>query len=252
MLHGDILRGVALALAEQTAVRASRALTAAGIEHVFLKGLPVALTLRPERGFRDVDVLVAWRDMPLARRVLLADGFRLGKGQSTLHSAALGSPVRASPDLDLQGWLGYPLLPRGGFGALLRSARWVKAGDGSIPVPSELDLGCMAALYAVRDRFRPETRATLDDLKKVADEHGADVLALRARELGLERYLELALDPLYHPWAARLRALDARFPKLLSALPALLASGWRGLASFLVAAALLAAEHALRRLRPAD
>jgi hypothetical protein len=252
MLHGDILRGVAMALAEQTALRASRALTAAGIPHVFLKGLPVALTLRQDRGFRDVDLLVSWRDFPLARRALLAEGFREGKGQRTLHSSALGSPLRASPDLDLQAWLGYPLLPRGGIEALLHGARWVKAGDGSIPVPSELDLGCMAALYAVRDRFRPEAAPLLDDLRRCIELHGTDVLVLRARELGLARYLEVALDPLYHPWAGRLRRFDARFPKVLSALPALLADGWRGLASFLVAAALLAFEHVARRFLPRD
>ncbi|MCS6901602.1 MAG: nucleotidyltransferase family protein [Myxococcales bacterium] len=252
MVHGDILRGVAMALAEQTALRASQALTAVGIPHIFLKGLPVALTLRAERGFRDVDLLVAWRDFPLARRVLIAEGFREGKGQHTLHSSALGSPLRASPDLDLQAWLGYPLLPRGGMEALLQGARWVKAGDGSIPVPSELDLGCMAALYAVRERFRPEAAPLLEDLQHCIALHGADVLALRARELGLTRYLEVAMDPIYHPWAGRLRYLDARFPRVLSALPALLADGWRGLVSFLVAAALLAFEHVARKFLPRD
>lgn len=250
MLHGDILRGVAMALAEQSALRASRALAAAGIEHVFIKGLAVALTLRSDRGFRDVDLLVSWRDFPQARRVLVAEGFREGKGQRTLHSSAMGAPLRASPDLDLQAWLGYPLLPRGGFGALLRGARWIKAGDGSIPVPSELDLGCMAALYAVRERFRPEAAPLLEDLRRCVALHGADALMLRARELGLTRYVEVALDPLYHPWADRLRRLDARFPRALSALPALLADGWRGLASFLVAAALLAFEHLARRALP--
>jgi hypothetical protein len=250
MLHGDILRGVALALAEQTALRASRALAAAGIEHVFLKGLPVALTLRPERGFRDVDLLVSWRDFPLARRVLVAEGFREGKGLRTSHSSAMGSPLRAAPDLDLQAWLGYPLLPRGGFRALLQGARWVPCADGSIPVPSELDLGCMAALYAVRDRLRPEAAHLLADLRRCVALHGADVLAARGRELGLERYVQVALEPETHPWAARLRGLDARHPRLLSALPALLADGWRGLGSFLLTAAILAVEHAARRFLP--
>lgn len=239
-----------MALAEQTALRASRVLSAAGIEHVFIKGLAVALTLRADRGFRDVDLLVSWRDFPLARRILLAEGFREGKGQRTLHSSAMGSPLRASPDLDLQAWLGYPLLPRGGFEALCRGARWVKAGDGSIPVPSELDLGCMAALYAVRDRFRPEAAPLLEDLRRCSELYGADVLALRARELGLSRYMEVAQDPLYHPWAGRLKRLDARFPRLLSAFPALLADGWRGLASFCLAALLLAFEHLARRSLP--
>lgn len=247
MFPSDILRGVAMALAEQTAMRASRALTAAGVEHVFIKGVAIALSGRPDRGFRDIDLLVDWRDFPLARRALLAEGFRAGKGQSTSHSAAMGSPLRASPDLDLQGWLGYPLLPRGGFAALLRSARWVKAADGTIPVPGELDMACMAALYAVRDRLRPEAKNSLADLRVIERQHGADVLRLRARELGLSTYLDVALAPDTHPWAARLKSLDARFPKILSALPALLAGGLRGLASFVVAAALLAAEHLSRK-----
>jgi len=247
MLHGDILRGVALTLAEQTALRASRALAAAGIEHLFIKGLAVVHTVRPDRGFRDVDLLVRWRDFPAARRALRADGFREGKGQQTLHSSAMGSPVRASPDLDLQAWLGYPLLPRGGFEALLRGARWVKAGDGSIPVPCDLDIGCMAALYAVRERFRPEARPLLDDLNRVVALYGADVVALKARELGIERHVELALDPLYHPWVARLKALDAKFPKMLSALPALVTGGLRGFASFMIAAVLLGLGHLARR-----
>lgn len=250
MLHGDILRGVALALASQTALRASRALSAAGIDHVFIKGMAVVLTVRPERTFRDVDLLVSWRDFPQARRVLRADGFREGKGQRTLHSSAMGSPLRASPDLDLQAWLGYPLLPRGGFEALVRGARWVPVDDGSIPVPSELDIGCMAALYAVRERFRPEARPLLDDLNKVVSLYGADVVSLKARELGLARYVDVALDPLYHPWAGRLKSLDARFPRVLSALPALLADGWRGPVSFMIAALLLAMEHLARRSLP--
>lgn len=236
-----------MALAEQTALRASRALSAAGINHLFIKGIAVALTLREERGFRDVDLLVSWRDFPLARRVLVAEGFREGKGLQTLHSSAMGSPLRASPDLDLQAWLGYPLLPRGGFEALCEKARWTKIGDGSIPIPSELDLGCMAALYAVRDRFRPETAPSLEDLRRCADLYGADVLTLRARELGLTRYVEVAFDPIYHPWSHRLRRWDERFPRVLSALPAILADGWRGPASFLVAALLLALEHVTRR-----
>jgi len=247
MLPGDILRGVALSLAEQTALRASQTLSAAGIEHVIVKGLAVALTLRPERTFRDVDLIVSWADFWPARRLLREAGFRSSPGQTTLHSAALGSPLRASPDLDLQGWLGYPLLPRGGLVALLRDARWVPAGAGSIPVPGAIDLACLAALYAVRDRLRPETAPLIADLRRVLALHGAEPVEARARELGLERYVAMALDPIYHPWSARLRALDERYPRAMSALPAALAGGWRGLVSALIAVVLLAAEHAVRR-----
>lgn len=243
------MRGVALALAEQTALRASRALAAAGIEHVFIKGLPVALTLRPERGFRDVDLLVHWKLFPVARRVLIEAGFRAGnRHQLTLHSAALGSPLRAAPDLDLQAWLGYPLLPDGGLAALMHGVRWVKVGDGAIPVPRPADLACISALFAVRERLRPESKPLLDDLARGVSIHGADAIQTRARELGLARFTEVALDPLYNRWAIRVRNADARWPRAMSALPALLADRpWRAAASFLISAFLLAFEHLWRR-----
>ncbi len=249
MLPGDILRGVALSLAEQTALRASTVLSAAGIEHVVVKGLAVALTLRPERMFRDVDLIVSWRDFWPAQRLLREAGFRASPTQTTLHSAALGSPLRASPDLDLQGWLGYPLLPLGGLGALMRDARWVPAGKGSLPIPSTLDLGCLSALYAVRDRLRPETSALLDDLRRAVALHGQDVVEARARELGLARHVAMALDPIYHPWSIRLRDLDARYPRAMTALPAVLVGGWRGLVSVLIASVVAVLEHAARRLQ---
>jgi hypothetical protein len=252
---------VSLLAGQRTAVLACHALSGAGISHAVIKGLATALTLHHDplaRPFRDVDLYVAWPDLARARRALLASGFR-EVGLSNAHAAVLASPLAGAPDLDLHGWLGYPLVPRGGAQALLSRAVWLPVQGGRIAVAASLDLACLSALFAVRDRLGPSTSALLGDVRIAAEKHGRDALSARARELGLERVTRMAIEARIardrgdvSAWARRLDALDRRYPRVLTAATALLLDGGRGVPAFGLSAAILSAETVVRRARRGD
>lgn len=249
------------ALAERAASEASAALRAAGVAHVVIKGLACSHVLYDdplERPFRDVDLLVDWRSLPRARRGLAAGGLREAAQFRTTHTAMFRPRVPGGPDVDLQGWLGYPFLPRGGVAALCAGATVVSGrGGGRFPALGALDAGCVSALYAVRERLRPDASALLADVGRAVARVGEASLARRADELGLRAFVDVALCAIGLPRgpaaARRARAqpwLDRHAPRAMSALPALWAgSPPRALASFVSSALLLGAEHASRKAR---
>lgn len=249
------------ALAERAAAEASSALRAGGVAHVVIKGLAASHVLYDEpleRPFRDVDIFVGWGSLPRARRALEAGGLRESAELRSLHTSVFRPRVRGGPDVDLQGWLGYALLPRGGVAALCARATIIECrGGGRFPALDALDAGCVSALYAVRERLRPEAAALLTDVRRAAVLGGAGPLARRAIELGLGAFVDVALSALDlspDPAAARkaraLPWLDRRAPRAMSALPALLASpAPRALAAFASSALALGAEHVGRHLR---
>jgi hypothetical protein len=253
------------ALAERAAAEASAALRAGGVAHVVIKGLAASHVLYGdplERAFRDVDVFVGWGSLPRARRALAAAGLRESAELRSLHTSVFRPRVPGGPDVDLQGWLGYALLPRGGVAALCARAKVIEGrGGGRFPALDALDAGCVSALYAVRERLRPEARALLADVGRAAEIGGVGPLARRAADLGLGAFVDVALSALGlspDPAAARaaraLPWLDRRAPRAMSALPALLASpAPRALASFASSALVIGAEYAGRRAhRPGD
>jgi hypothetical protein len=248
------------ALAERAASEASAALGAAGVAHVVIKGLAASHVLYDdplERPFRDVDVFVGWRSLPRALGALAAAGMREVARSRSLHSVVFRPLVTGGPDVDLQGWLGYPLVPRGGVAALCARARTVAGRGGRFPALDALDAGCVSALYAVRERLRPEAAALLADVRRAHARGGEGPLRRRARELGLGAFVDVALAELglrsdAAPRGARraLPWLDRRVPKAMSALPALLARpAPRALASFASSSLVLGAEHAWRQAR---
>ncbi|MCU0684801.1 MAG: nucleotidyltransferase family protein [Polyangiaceae bacterium] len=249
------------AAAERAAVEASAALRAAGLAHVVIKGLAASLVLYDDplaRPFGDVDVFVAWRSLPAARRALVAAGLRESRQFRSLHTSMFRPRLPGGPDVDVQGWLGYALLPRGGLAALCARAVLVTScGGGSFPVLDALDAGCVSALYAVRERLRPGAGNLLADVGRAVAKAGPGPLVARADELGLRAFVEVALSELgvaAPPAAARyaraLPWLDRRLPRSMSALPALLASSpRRALASFAASALVLGVEHANRAAR---
>lgn len=249
------------ALAERAAAEASAALRAGGVAHVVIKGLAASHTLYDdplERPFRDVDLFVGWGSLPRARRALEAAGLGESAGLRSLHTSVFRPRAPGGPDIDVQGWLGYALLPRGGVAALCARATIIKArGGGRFPALDALDAGCVSALYAVRERLRPEAKSLLADVERATMLGGEGPLARRADELGLRAFVDVALSALGlspDPAAARraqaLPWLDRRAPRAMSALPALLAGpSPRALASFASSALVLGAEHAGRHLR---
>ncbi|HEU4532526.1 MAG TPA: nucleotidyltransferase family protein [Polyangiaceae bacterium] len=249
------------AAAERAAAEASAALRAAGVAHVVIKGLAASRVLYDDplaRPFNDVDVFVAWRSLPAACRALAAAGLRESAQFRSLHTAMFRPRLPGGPDVDVQGWLGYALLPRGGVAALCARARLVEGGGGGrFPVLDPLDAGCVSALYAVRERLRPGAATLLADVERAVGRAGAGALGARADELGLRAFVDVALSALGReaPPAAARRAralpwLDRRRPRGMTALPALLASPpRRALASFAASALVFGAEHAGRAAR---
>ena len=241
-------------LAEEVAFRASRALEGEGVRHLVVKGLAAAKLLRDdplERPFADVDVLVAWRDQRRAGRALARAGFARGP-IATTHSTVWAAPLRDAPDVDLQGWLGYALVPAGGFDALFSTRVALDTRKGDVPAASPLDLGIVSAIHAVRDRLRSGTRTLLDDVAQAERRFGEDALRRRSIELAVERIVAIAADAARGRIGIAARALrrgDAVAPRVFSAAPALLVDGAaRGAASFVTTASVLAIEHLARRI----
>lgn len=240
-----------LLVAERLAVRVTGALGQAGVPCFLLKGLAAARALYDDpldRPFGDIDVFVPWPRLRQARAVLRAAGL-----DETVYGSSHASVFRGrgfGPDVDLQGWVGFPLVPRGGFEAIARAVVPYPSPFGALPLPDAATLACVSALFAVRERLRPGASALLSDVAAGRARVGDAALRARAAELGLARVLAICVDALSghrSRWIDAIELLDALSPKVMSAAPALLVSpAWLASASFTLGAASLTRDYLLR------
>jgi hypothetical protein len=193
------LRAVALSLRlDHLAVRVSRALTAAGVEHALIKGATTVRWLYPEgRRYRDVDVLVRSSQLRMARNALVASGIANARhtrlGEVAQHSLQLTADTGAEIDLHVT----LPASPHPVDDELWLALRETlvatELGVGSVPV---LDIPgrCLVLAMHVLANGGAEGQA-LSDLRRAVD-------VVEDEVWGRARHLAEGLDLLPHLEAA--------------------------------------------------
>lgn len=203
-----------------SATRTSRALAAAGVRHVVVKGPALGLRLHGDAFLRpsaDVDVVTAPKDESRAATVLAALGLAREAEHGTLYwrrflgEAHFGPGDGRNAPVDLHLVLPHPSGRRRALAsAVLSRAVPQRVGSTTLPVPDPIDDLLLHAAYLAKSaaRFEPAGGAMLD-AAAAARRLGPDRLQearRRATSLGLSGALSLALDPGRAATRARLLA----------------------------------------------
>lgn len=194
-------------------LRLHRLLSDAGIAHLFLKGVPLAVGAYPEawlRPLRDIDLLVAPEDLQKAQALLLDHG-----GPITRYAHKSGTPVDAGVKHLVPVWSPGRIIPvelhghaadaGSGLGpealARLDAALWqgavaLRMDDASLPVPGPEALFVHLVLHGIYDHELNNGPLFVTDLIHVLRRMPPDPahVARLAADLGICRGLALALS----------------------------------------------------------
>ena len=205
-----ILRSLAI---QRECLRLHRILADAGIAHLFLKGVPLAITAYPEswlRPVRDIDLLVAAEDLTRAQALLLAHGGPIERYAHRLdervdpkakHLVPVWSPGQVIA-VELHGHAteaGTGPLPQTSTcldAMLWASATDISLGDTALPVPGPEALFVHLVLHGIYDHELNNGPLFVLDLIHLLERMAPDprrVVEL-AEYLGITRGLALALS----------------------------------------------------------
>lgn len=203
-------------------------LSEAGIAHVFLKGVPLAVSAYPEpwlRPLRDIDLLVAPEDLARAQALLVDRGGPIERyahkdetpgDPDAKHLAPVWSPGRViavelhGHAADAGSGLGLAALARLDA-ALWESAVDIPVGESTLPVPGPEALFVHLVMHGVYDHELNNGPLFVTDLIHLLERMPPDPLGVvaLAGELGIERGLALALALVPEQTPGRAEMCDA-------------------------------------------